>query len=52
LLQHFFGAAFADARDAGVRFDSHDEIALIEEWIRLGRRVRAHPGDLGFGDRS
>jgi hypothetical protein len=50
LLQHFLGAAFADACDAGVGLDRHHQIALIEQRIRLGRRVHAHAGDLGFGD--
>ena len=50
LFEHLLGAAFADAGDAGVGLDGHHQVALIEERIRLGRRVDAHPVILVLGD--
>jgi hypothetical protein len=30
LFQHVFGTAFADARDAGIGFHRHHQVALVE----------------------
>ena len=35
--EHVLGAAFADAGDPGVRLDSDNHVALVEERVRIGR---------------
>ena len=52
LFKHFLGAALPDARNARVRFDRHDMIALIEQRIWIWRQVDPDPGDLHFGKRG
>ena len=44
-----FGAAFADAGDAGVGLDGDDDVALVEEGRGVGRVVGADARDLHFG---
>ena len=50
--EEFFGAAFADAGNASVRFDGDDDVALIEERRGIGRLVGADAHDLHFRQRS
>ena len=47
--EEVFGAAFADAGDAGVGFDGDDYVALVEEGRGVGRVVGADARDLHFG---
>jgi hypothetical protein len=50
LFQQLLGAALADSRDSGVRFDGDQQVALIEKRIWVGRRVNAHAGNFHLGN--
>ena len=50
LLEGVARAAFADAGDAGVGLYGDDEVALVEQGIRVFRRVHADARDFHFGD--
>ena len=46
LLQRVLGTAFTDSGDAGIGLHQDHQVALVEEWIRIGRRENANFGDL------
>ena len=48
-FQHVLGAAFADARKAGVGLHRHHHVALIEQHVGVRRGVRPHARHLHLG---
>ena len=52
LLQRVPAPAFADSRDADIRLNRYDHIALVEEPVDVGRLVDIHFCDLGLGQCS
>ena len=44
------GSTFADSGDAGVGFDGHHHVALVEKRIGVRRLIDADPRDFHFGD--
>ena len=46
LGQHLLRSAFADSGDAGIGLDRHHHIALIEQRVRVRRKIRSHARDL------
>src|SRR5262249_53283187 len=52
LLQHVLGSTLANSHNTGVSLNGDNQVALVEKWIRIRRRIHANPGNLALRNRG